>query len=282
MLSGTGVQVAFSSIQHLTGSGTDSLTGPGANNVWQLTGASSGTLGGASFSGFSDLHGGTASDTFRVTEGATFAGSIDGAGGIDKLDYAAFAGGVNVNLAAGSATGFAGGVSGIENVSGGEGDDVIRGDDNANIIAGRGGNDILLGGGGNDTLSGGTGRDFLIGGTGADLIVGNAQEDILVAGTTAYDGNDTALAAIMAEWNSGDTYAIRVANITVGTNVAGGFYLNGSDGAGQTVFTDSDVDTLTGSGGSDWFFANQTADNGGPLDIVTDLAGSEIWSDTDF
>jgi hypothetical protein len=42
------------------------------------------------------------------------------------------------------------------------------------------------------------------------------------------------------------------------------------------------VDTLTGSQGQDWFFANQIADNGGVLDRVTDKAGNERWSDTDF
>ncbi|MEZ6032243.1 MAG: hypothetical protein R3C17_04060 [Planctomycetaceae bacterium] len=50
----------------------------------------------------------------------------------------------------------------------------------------------------------------------------------------------------------------------------------------QTVFNDNDVDTLTGSQGIDWFFANHFADGGGALDKITDKAASELWSDTDF
>ena len=52
------------------------------------------------------------------------------------------------------------------------------------------------------------------------------------------------------------------------------------DGASQTVFNDNDVDTLTGSQGTDWFFANH--DGPGVLDIITDKAANELWSDTDF
>lgn len=62
------------------------------------------------------------------------------------------------------------------------------------------------------------------------------------------------------------------------------YRLVGDDGADQTVFNDNDVDTLTGSQGVDWFFANRENTNGGNavLDIVTDKSGSEFWSDTDF
>ena len=38
--------------------------------------------------------------------------------------------------------------------------------------------------------------------------------DLLIAGTTAYDGNEAALAAIMAEWTSGRDYATRIANLS--------------------------------------------------------------------
>jgi hypothetical protein len=61
-----------------------------------------------------------------------------------------------------------------------------------------------------------------------------------------------------------------------------GCRLNGSGGAGQTVFNDNSVDMLTGSQGFDWFFGNLLADNGGVLDKVTDQAANELWSDIDF
>ena len=56
----------------------------------------------------------------------------------------------------------------------------------------------------------------------------------------------------------------------------------GDSGAGQTVFNDKDVDTLTGSVGLDSFLANRLADNGGALDRVTDQAVGELYSNSDF
>ena len=60
----------------------------------------------------------------------------------------------------------------------------------------------------------------------------------------------------MPEWTSGNSYNARVANIQAGTGPTGGFRFDGNDGATQTVYNDNDVDTLTGSQGQDWFFAN--------------------------
>ena len=44
--------------------------------------------------------------------------------------------------------------------------------------------------------------------------MGNSGDDILIAGTTAFDHNQAALAAIMAEWTSARSYADRVANLS--------------------------------------------------------------------
>ena len=141
------------------------------------------------------------------------------------------------------------------------------------------------GGSGNDSVTTGSGQDVIKGGAGDDLIdriVGNADEDLLIAGYTSFDNNDTALSAVMKEWTSGNSYATRVNNLTNGTGLTAGNRLIGDDGATQTVFNDNDVDTLTGSQGQDWFFANRVADNGGVLDVVTDKAANELWNDTDF
>jgi Ca2+-binding RTX toxin-like protein len=116
----------------------------------------------------------------------------------------------------------------------GAGNDSIQGGD---------GDDVLIGGDGDDLIQGGQGRDLLIGGFGADRIVGNQEEDILIAGWTAWDNNDLAIAAIMREWTSGNSNATRIANITNGTGLTGGYRLVGNDGASQTVFNDNDVDS---------------------------------------
>src|SRR5262249_5493336 len=69
------------------------------------------------------VNGGLGNDTFQVggTNATALAGrvTLNGQDGTDTLDYSAFTAAVRVNLALGTATGVAGGVSGIENVTGG-------------------------------------------------------------------------------------------------------------------------------------------------------------------
>jgi autotransporter-associated beta strand protein len=142
-------------------------------------------------------------------------------------------------------------------------------------LKGGAGDDVLLGGDGDDILQGGNGRDLMIGGRGADRLIGNADEDILIAGFTAFDTNDAALAAVMAEWTSSRSYEDRVANLRGdSTNPEFANRLNGNvflkvNGPDATVFDDGAVDTLTGSSGRDWFFA-------GDEDTITDQSASEF------
>lgn len=160
---------------------------------------------------------------------------------------------------------------------GGEGDDRLKGG---------GGNNVLVGGAGDDLLVGGNDRDILIGGTGADRVVGNASDDILIAGATAFDNDLNALAAILAEWTSGRSYAVRVANLN-GTGTTFANRLNGDIflrttalAATTTVFDDNAEDLLTGTSGQDWFFANLTG--GGVRDRITDLSAAEFANDLSF
>jgi len=144
-----------------------------------------------------------------------------------------------------------------------------------------GGFNVLLGEAGNDLLIGGSDRDVMIGGAGADRIIGNANDDLLVAGITAFDANDAALAAILAEWTSARDYATRVANLQgtgSGPRLNGDFFLL-TDGPAATVSDDGATDTLTGSAGRDWFFANLDS---GVLDRITDLNATEFAADLDF
>jgi Ca2+-binding RTX toxin-like protein len=174
---------------------------------------------------------------------------------------------------------------------GGAGDDVIivspditlpawlYGGEGNNILVGGGGNNVLVGGSGDDLLIGGRGRNLLIGGLGADWLVGGPDSDILIAGSTAFDNNDAALFAIMAEWTSARDYSTRIANLQgtgTGPRLNGSFYLIAS-GPGRTVFDDGAVDVLTGGAGQDWFFANLTGD---VKDRITDLRTDEVVSDT--
>src|SRR5262249_37709631 len=99
-------------------------------------------------------------DVFRVHD---FTGApaitIDAGTGTNTLDYSAFAGEVTVNLARGTATGLAG-ISNIENVTGGQGNNLLVGDANANVLTGGAGRNILIGGAGLDQLTGGGGDNL--------------------------------------------------------------------------------------------------------------------------
>jgi hypothetical protein len=144
------------------------------------------------------------------------------------------------------------------------------------LLQGGGGNDVLVGGGGDDTLIAGKGRNLLIGGSGPAHLVGNSGDDILIAGTTAFDHNDAALAAIMAEWTSARSYADRVANLSgtgSGPRENGNVFLIAS-GPNATVFDNGAIDVLDGGSGMDWFFADQSG--GVAQDFVNGRRGSEI------
>jgi hypothetical protein len=114
---------------------------------------------------------------------------------------------------------------------------------------------VLVGGSGSSYLHGGSGRNLLIAGSGSASLHAGSAGDILIGGYSTYDSNATALAYIMAEWDSSDSYSTRVSKISKGGGL-NGYGLNGS-----TVFDNSHTDYLYGyslaSGNSlDWFFAH--------------------------
>jgi PKD repeat protein len=126
------------------------------------------------------------------------------------------------------------------------------------LLAG-GGAAILLGGPGNDSLRGGTRRDLLIGGVGLDQINAAGASDLLIGGRTAYDADQAALAAILAEWTAAGGYQDRAARLRGGTGTIVqplGVKLTHN----QTVFDDTVVDRLWGGSEMDWFFYDPTRD----------------------
>jgi Ca2+-binding RTX toxin-like protein len=143
------------------GAGSDTLIGPDSANTWNLTAANFGTVAGVAFFWVENLTGGATADRFVLATGVGVSGIITGGRGHDTLDYTARSTPVTVNLWMGTATGTRG-VTSIETVIGGAGND---------SLSGSSGNDALLGGAGNDTLSGGLGDDLLQGGSGIDRLV---------------------------------------------------------------------------------------------------------------
>src|SRR5262249_24872793 len=91
----------------------------------------------------------------------------------------------------------------------------------------------------------------LIAGTGVGSLYAGSAGDILIGGTTRYDSNATALAYIMAEWDSGDSYSTRVKKIGKGGGLNGAYVLSGSTVSGHGV-----GGYLYGGAGQDWFFAH--------------------------
>jgi hypothetical protein len=126
---------------------------------------------------------------------------------------------------------------------------------------------VLEGGSGNDSLIGGHGRDLLVGGLGVDTLQAGSGGDILIGGTTSYDNNFAALAAVLAEWARTDiSYSARIAHLNGSTSggLNGNYLLNST-----TIQKDGSANSLYGGSGQDWYFA-------GVLDTVFNQASSEV------
>jgi Ca2+-binding RTX toxin-like protein len=167
---------------------------------------------------------------------------------------------LNTTTVAANATAVTGITTNFSIVRGGSGDDTLIGAAAAPAV--------LLGMGGNDALTGGSNRDILVGGLGNDSLIGAAGDDILIAGTTSYDDQEAAWIAILAEWTSTRTFAVRTANI-LGPGTAG--RANGTNNLNRaaesiadTVFSElGSTDSLLGQAGQDWFFSDSTSDFNG-------------------
>jgi hypothetical protein len=74
------VNVTFSGVNTLQGSGADSLTGSIADNQWTITGSGSGTVGNISFSGFANLAGAANQNNVFTVTTTGLQGTISGGG----------------------------------------------------------------------------------------------------------------------------------------------------------------------------------------------------------
>jgi hypothetical protein len=210
----------------------------------------------------------------------TVTDTITGSTGMDTLDYSALTAGVTVDLSSRAAQTVGGGygltltAEDMENVAGSATaantltgntlNNVMIGGNLNDTMDGGSGNDILIGNAGDDTLTGGAGDDILDGGTGADRLVASSGNDILIAGYTDYDftGYNPAKTAtwlgILSAWRSSSSAA-------------------GSLLTSSTVHSDTSVDKLTGSSGTNWFFVDITADVD-PVDTVTGNTRNSIFT----
>jgi len=289
-VSGTITGGSTSDTLNLEGSGAATVN-IGVNSADTTTGnnlgyVSIGSTTVLNFSGIANVTGTTGTDNYVLSNGMGLTGTLTGGGGTDTINYSAYTTGVRVNLTTGvdSATcidgGRAGGITGIANVVGGNGNDILIGDANTTNLTDGSGNDIIVGGGGAVTITGGTGDDIIITGssTGAATVYGDGDggKDLTIGGSYTQQTNLAALNSLMAEWSRTDegvSPSTRISHLN-GTVVGGRngeYFLNAS-----TVHTDSAIAALYGgdgntipSSGNNWFIASSTGK-------VKDKAGSDI------
>ncbi len=137
-----------------------------------------------------------------IIRGGVGADTMNGGEGLfDMLEYRSSAAGIEIDLAAGTASGgdAQGDIfTGFEKVAGTEFADRITGDYHNNTLAGYSGDDVIAGGDGNDILRGGFGTDRLAGGRGADMLQGDGDTDFFqfndrADSTVSKSGRDTIL-----------------------------------------------------------------------------------------
>ena len=256
----------------LGGSGDDTLTGNASDNFLRGR-AGNDVLRGVG--GDDQLTGGNGDDV------------LDGGPGVDRASFFG-AGPVQVDLGAGAAAGQGDdALLGIEDVQGGQFDDVLIGDDGPNLLSGRGGRDLLAGGDGNDVLEGGGGNDTLQGGAGDDRLDGGSEADL--ADFQDADGPVTADLVAGAASGRGDDVLIGIEHLRGGpfadtlVGDAGPNRLTGRRGHDRLVgghgddrfFGGKGNDRMLGGRGRDVFVEDAVANgrdviDGGPgKDLVT-------------
>ncbi|RLB70480.1 MAG: hypothetical protein DRH04_03515, partial [Deltaproteobacteria bacterium] len=215
----------------LTYLGFDNLNGGSANDQFNIEGTPE-----------FNLNGGAGNDIFSLIDNGTapnLDGTISGnAGSGDTLDYSQFIGDVTFNYGTGAATGVSSGVdamvSGIENFTGTpNGTNTVRGDDNDNTLVGGSSNDNLEGGKGNDTY-------VFYNNWGVDTVVELPGE-----------GNDTI-----------DFSNVNNAGLTLAFD---GTSYTFTDGLGNEVTTDNNVENFIGSSLDDRFIISNNAVIAGTL-----------------
>jgi hypothetical protein len=130
---------------------------------------------------------------------------------------------------------------------------------NVVVNGGEGNNTLVVQGsfpGINMTLTAGSGRNLFIAGGLPATIQGGTGDNILIGGSTQWDSDPMALAAIMAEWTRTDeTYAQRVDHLLNGGGLNGSYLLNTS-----TVTGNGGGNTLLGGTGLNLYFGNPNLD----------------------
>lgn len=230
----------FANIEHLTGSAHNDVLAGNASVNTLIGGAGNdvlmGSIGGAGDTLIGDDEAGTGVGIDTVSyDGITSLGLIASLSVNSNTGTVSFSGNTQVDS-----------LIGIENITGGGGNDTISGNSSANI---------LVGGAGNDTLEGGLGADKLVGGAGIDTAsYANAAAGVIAS--LLSPGANTGAAA-------GDVYLGDGETSTSIENLLGSAF-------NDTLTGDAAANTLTGGAGND------TLDGGAGNDILQGGAGNDM------
>ena len=294
--SGTLSGGAGNDIFTLTAALTGTIAGEAGDNTYNLDGGGSVSLG---------ITGGADADTFVFNDGSV-TGLVDGAGGVNTLDYNQLSSQVDITLTGlGGTTGFAGSATGIMGPEGfNDITNLVGGDATTDTLQGLDADATFNLAATNNYMSGGNTLMFsdienLQGGSMIDtFIVSEAHSGTLSGGA----GNDifTLTAALTGtiEGEAGDNTYNLDGSGSVSAGITGGadddtFVFNSGsvtglvDGAGGVNTLDynqlpSQVDiTLTGLGGTTGFAGSATGIMGPEgFDDITDLVGGDATTDT--
>jgi Ca2+-binding RTX toxin-like protein len=246
-----------------------SVTGGGGNEA--IGGSNAGqTLNGAG--GNDVIYGNGGADSLIGDAGVDYlsAGADDGAsdsfnGGADNdtVSYSGAAGGVTLNLLAGTAFGASIGsdtLTGIELAVGSMFNDYVFGTNDHNTLWGMGGHDSVYGLLGNDLIFGEAGNDVLIGASGADALHGDDGADYAYGG----DDPDVATGGAGLDVLLGENGADALSGGADQDYLFGGAEndtLSGDDGV-DVLFGESGGDFLHGGAGIDHFYGGDGGDTG--------------------
>src|SRR5437867_1264561 len=246
----------------VSGSGDDTLVGPGLTNLWAITGSNAGTLAAGSltpltFTGVENLRGGDGSDTFAMTADGRLSGVVDGGRGNDTLVGADTP---NTWVIDGTDSGKLNGQSfaGIESLTGGAAADTFiwtTGGSLSGVVSGGLGDDTLVGadtpntwtltGVGAGTLNG---QSF----TGIENLVGGEDSDRFVFAGGSVTGRIDGRGGVNTLDYSSDTLGVTVdltATVATGASSISGI---------GAVVGGSGVDTLVGPASSNMWTISET------------------------
>ncbi|NJK92563.1 MAG: hypothetical protein HC904_12485 [Blastochloris sp.] len=266
---------SFVSIESIIGSGStlDLVTGLNAASTWDVTGLNAFTVAGINYSGFENITGGSAADTFNFQSLGALSGSLNGGtGATNLLSYSSRTTVVSVNLQTGAATSIAGGFSNIGDFVGGSnvadsltGANVVQSwtidGINSGSIGGAvtfGSFEVLIGGSDNDSFAIADGGSIVSiaggGGTTNALDYGGRMGAVSVnfgtgvaTGVSGFSGINTLVG------NANTSLILNAGDDTVQITGVGAGNVN----SGQLLY--SSVQSLDGAGGSNTLIGRNTA-----------------------